>query len=251
MHKIAFVVIAALTAGVGPAAGAARNDLAVTLYADNALPYIDPKTGEDHPFMCLSPANPGDERPQCFGFYPRGAAITSIQLADGGALVRTGAGAGWTETPGGYSFVQVHGPADNVVLRDESRDLTWTLSIPRGGTQVTIDGKTSPWADVTAVTFAPGAQGFVGADWPGDDFQEQPRPWADAGLKFTKLVDARRRTDLMSIVRSWNQKSPPLTRKAMADFLDAVAATIGARRPPPATDQTPARYLEALIRLNP
>lgn len=248
MTRAAIIAVMAV-AVCGGRALAASNDLVVTLYADRAAPYLDPGTGAAAAFMCLAPAGGARSKPACFGFYPRGEAITSIQLADGATLVR--GVSGWTETPGGFRFTQVAGPADNVVLRDASRDISWTLSIPRGGSLVTSAGKTAPWRQVTGVTFAPGAKGFIGSDWPGSDYQEPARPWAAAGLKYSRVIDARRRTDLLSIVDHWNAGRSAVTRANMVDFLDAVAATIGAKRPPRGVADGPADYLAALIRANP
>lgn len=243
-------IVAAIAAALcGGRALAAPSDLVVTLYADRATPYLDPASGAAAAFMCLAPAGGPRSKPACFGFYPRGEAIASIQLADGATLVR--GAAGWTETPGGFRFTQVAGPADNVVLRDASRDLSWTLSIPRGGSRVTSAGKSAPWRTVTGVTFAPGAKGFIGSDWAGSDYQEPTRPWPAAGLKYSKTIDARRRTDLLSIIDHWNAGGSAVTGANMVDFLDGVAATIGANRPARSVGEGPADYLAALIRANP
>jgi hypothetical protein len=248
MSQIAMVALLTGLFGAGGAL-AAPNDLVVTLYADRAAPYLDPATGAAYPFMCLAPVNAPKSKPACFGFYPRGETITSIQLSDGATLVR--GASGWTETPGGFRFTQLSGPADNVVLRDGSRNISWTLSIPRGGSLVASAGKTAPWRQVTSVTFEPAARGFIGSDWAGGDYQEPTKPWAAAGLKFSKVIDAQRRTDLLSIVDHWNAGASPVTRGNMVDLLDAVAATIGVRRPPRSGDEGPADYLGALIHANP
>lgn len=250
MNKAAIALGLELALVGSPSAGvAAPNDLVVTLYADRAAAYLDPANGAARAFMCLTLQDAPGAKPECFGFYPRGETITSIQLSDGGALARTAAD--WTETPGGFHFAQTPGPADNVVLRDAARDIAWTLSVPRGGSLITSAGKTSPWYQVTGVTFPPGAKGFIGSDRPVGDYQEPAKPWTTAGLKYSKTIDARRRTDLLSIFNNWNAKAAPVTQAAMADVLDAVAATIGAKRPPRNAAQGPADYVAALIRANP
>jgi hypothetical protein len=248
MKTIALTVVLAASV-VGGRVLAAPSQLVITLYADRAVPYLDPQNGAAHPFMCLTPADESAAKPECFGFYPRGESITSIQLSDGGALSRSASG--WTETPGSYRFTQAPASADNVVLRDASRDITWRLSIPRGGSLIGSAGKASPWYQVVGVTFEPAPKGFIGSDWPESPFQELPKPWPTAALKFTKVINAKRRIDLLTIINAWNLRAAPLTQANMVDFLDASVATVGAKRPPRVPGQTPAAYVEALIRANP
>jgi hypothetical protein len=244
------MMIAAALAAVlcANAAVAAPSTLLVTLYADRATPYMDPADGTAHPFMCLTPVDQNAGKPECFGFYPRGGAITSVQLSDGGTLTKREDG--WFEAPGGSHYSQIPGPADNVVLRDAARGLTLTLSVPRGGSLISQNGDSRFWRKVTGITFAPAAPSFIGSDWPNSDFQERPTPWEDAGLKFSLSINAARRTDLLSIMRNWNSRAPRMTTAEMTDFLDIVAATIGAKRPPRSSGQTPADYIQALISAN-
>ena len=239
-------------------ARAAAPQLYVSLYGAERTPDVDPADGSVHAFMCLSPtrepnadAAAGALAQACFAFRPQPGAVRLVKLSDGGALARGQSGA-WTETPGGFHFAQKSLTRDRLVLFDASRGMTWSLSLPRGPSSIHTSTASADWYQVTGVDYDASLAGYVAApDIAEKALQDHPAPPSGVVPVFTRKVDPRLRVDLYSIVNAWNAKGHALTASDCLGLIDAVAATIGARRPPHGRDTTAEAYVKDLIKLNP
>jgi hypothetical protein len=245
---LAIAMAAILSLGT---AQAASTDLYVSLFGAERTPDIDPADGTVRAFMCLSQGQPQSPTEECFAFHPRPETIRNVKLSDGGAITRSQTGA-WTETPGNFHFVQKSLTKDRLVIVDPSRGMTWSLALPRGGSTIRTNAAAADWYQVTGVGYDPAPAGYVAApEIAQHALQDHPARPQSATAMFVRKVDPRLRTDLYSIVNAWNAKSHALTGADCLGLIDAVAATVGAKRPPRGHDATAAAYVGDLIKLNP
>ena len=255
MIKTAALAIA-MAAGLGlGTAHAASNDLYVSLFGAERTPDIDPADGAARAFMCLSQGQPQERlegaNEECFAFQPRPEAVRLVKLSDGGAIARVQAGA-WTETPGNFHFTQKSLAKDRLVIFDATRGMTWSLTLPHGGSTIRTSAASADWYQVTGVAYDLAPAGYVAAPQIAQHaLQDHPGRPSAATPVFTRKVDPRLRTDLYSIVNAWNAKPRALTSADCLGLIDAVAATVGARRPAHGHDATAAAYVADLIKLNP
>jgi hypothetical protein len=251
MIKTAALAIAIAASFCLGTAHAQPGQLYVSLFGAAHAPDIDPTDGTARAFMCLSQSQPQTPTEACFAFSPRPEAIRSIKLSDGGAITRGQTG-GWTETPGNFHFGQKTLTKNRLVIFDASRGMGWSLSLPRGGSTIRTASASADWYKVTGIDYDPAPQGYVAApDLAQTALQDKPvRPSTQTPV-FTRKLDPRLRTDLYSIVNAWNGHSHTLTGPECLALIDAIAATVGANRPPHGRDTTVAAYIADLNRLNP
>jgi hypothetical protein len=236
----------------GTAAAAASTpppSLYVSIYGADKTPDIDPSDGSVHAFMCLSPAKTVGPADECFAFRPKPEAVNLVRFNTGGSIARSGAV--WTERPGGFHFTQKSLTKGLLVITDSSRGITWTLTLPKGASSITTATATAPLYPVVGVGYeAASAGSVVGPQVSMHGLQDNPpRPGAATAV-YIRRVDPRLRTDLYSIVNSWNAKAHTLSSADCMELLDAVAATVGASRPAHVHGMTAAAYVDALIKLN-
>jgi len=246
------IVLAGLSlSGTPRAAGpeTSRGDLYITLFGAAKTPDISSADGQPRAFMCLA-SDPAAPTQDCFMFMARPESIRTLKLSNGGSITRSGDA--WIEAPGGFHFAQKSLTPDRMVIADATRGITWTIDLQTGATSISSGGKSASWYQVTGLIYDLPPQGYVAAPKIAlADLRKQPARPQTIALVFTRKINPLLRTDLYAVVNNWNAKTHPLTAGDCLDLFDAVAATIGVRRPPHASAHTAAEYVTALAKLNP
>ena len=247
IKQIGAAIVLALMMGAG-AARAADTDRYLSLHADPTTAYVEAATGRAHAYFCLSKTavlTPGDF---CYGFFPQPAGLTSLTLGNGHVLKRVGAE--WVETPGDFHFVRQPGPADNVVLFDAKRQVTWVLGQPRGGSIFKTGKARQAGPNVKAVTFDDGAAAFIGGNAKADDFQEIVVLPTKTDVAFWRKIGPAQAAAVDAAIAQWNAGGHHLNDDDYLSALSAVAAGGGAKLPVHMSRKTPADFITALAKMN-
>ena len=244
MMKYAILAAMLVVLGYSGRAYSQPTTFFMSIFSDGEAPYADPGSGRSHAFLCLSASATVTKTDTCYGFFPRPDAITAIALANGGFLVRNGAE--WIERPGKFHFVREPGPADKVVLYDSSRQMTWTLSVPKGVSQISYDNGSKPWVNVTSVTFEEEAPAFIGGDGLAEGLAEPVGPPAPGATTFRRQITAAQRKAVLATILLWNTTGLQLSVKDYINVIESIADQVGASRPRP----TVVGYLSELVRRN-
>jgi hypothetical protein len=242
---------ALFAAGLALVAGSAKaveNNLYLSVYADRTVPYIEPETGRAHAFLCLSRGAQVTPQDECFGFFPRPEAVTSLVLKNGDQLTRTVQD--WVESPGGFRFIQQPSPADNIVLFDSTRQMTWQLSFPRGGSLLQTPAGRQPWRPVIGITFGADAPAFIGGNGPADQYQEIVGLPQATNVTYQRVITPLQRDAVIAAIADWNAGPHRLNQDNYVDAIARVSARLGLRLPHRTPHQAAADYVDALSKIN-
>jgi len=248
MIKSLGALSAAVLAFAATAARAAEANLYLSIYADRTMPYVEPDTGRSHAFLCLSAAPQVTAKDLCFGFFPRPEAVTSMVLGQGDSLKRTAQD--WVETANGAHFVQQPSAADNLVLFDANRNMTWRLMLPSGGSILESPAGKQRWLPVRAITFGADAPAFIGGNNGADQYEETVSLPLTTNVTYQRVVTPAQRDAAIAALADWNAGPHRLNQDGYIEAIARVGARVGLRLPRHAPRQTAADYVDALSRLN-
>ena len=241
-------VFAAAGAGLAGPAAAADAGLYLSIYADRTTPYVEPVDGRSHAFLCLSAAAQVTPKDVCYGFFPRPEAIDVITLANGDTLTRVGPD--WTESQGGFHFVQQPGDADNVVLFDAARGMTWRLMLPRGASRLETAAGRQPWQRVSGMRFAAGAPAFIGGNDGVNQYEETVSLPGPSNVVYQRAITGVQRDAVVSAIADWNAGPRRLRDDDYIDAIARVSARLGLKLPHRKPRESAADYVAELSRLN-